>query len=160
MTYWLFLYPPVSVPGVDGAIHVVEFDAKDPPDASEVVAVPQEAAVRYLGKNFEVLAQPEVLSFDKREVAEAPFLRGDSFADGSVDISDAVQILGFLFRGGSAPACEKAADADDDGRLAISDPVVILLHLFRGRALPAPSETCDTDPTGDVLTCESFPQCF
>ena len=159
VTYWVLLDPPVSVPGVEGMVHALEFDAEDPPEVFELVAVPQEAAVRYLDESFEVLAEPAVLTYNKEEATEPRFLRGDAFEDGTVDISDAVRILDFLFRGGAPPSCEKAADADDDGRLAISDPVAILLHLFRERTLPTPADTCETDPTVDALTCESFSGC-
>ena len=115
--------------------------------------------MRYLDENFEVLAQPAVLSFDKREATETPFLRGDSFGDGSVDISDAVHILHFLFRSGAPPSCEKAADSNDDGRLGIDDPVGTLLHLFGGRLLPDPAGTCGVDPTTDDLTCRRVAFC-
>jgi hypothetical protein len=55
-----------------------------------------------------------------------PFRRGDSNADGSFDLSDAVGILGHLFLGGGEPACMAAADVDDDGKVDISDPIRLL----------------------------------
>ena len=51
-----------------------------------------------------------------------PFVRGDANGDGSIDITDAIFTLGFLFLGGGAPPCEDAADADDRGTLEITDP--------------------------------------
>ena len=160
VTYWLFLNPPVSLPGLAGAVHVLEFDAEDLPKVFDLVAVPQEAAVRYLDENLEVLGKPAVLTFSKQETTEPTFLRADSFGDGTVDISNAVHVLHFLVRDGNLPSCEKAADSNDDGRLGIDDGVWTLFHLFRGRTLPAPAGTCGVDPTVDDLTCESFPGCL
>ena len=59
------------------------------------------------------------------------FLRGDSNADGVVDISDSVFTLSYLFFGGRAPACQDAADSNDDGAVDISDPIGALGVLFR-----------------------------
>ncbi len=91
---------------------------------------------------------------------EGWFLRGETNGDGQINIADGIFILGYLFAGGQAPACEDAADANDDGSLNIADVVVILGYLFGGaEALPEPFETCGPDPTDDPLTCMSFPGC-
>jgi hypothetical protein len=92
---------------------------------------------------------------------DSGFRRGDGNDDGKVDLSDAVFILGFLFGGGSGPACEDACDATDDGKLDISDGIQILGALFLGQGpIPAPGMTdCGADPTGDVLGCEASTSC-
>jgi 6-phosphogluconolactonase (cycloisomerase 2 family) len=85
--------------------------------------------------------------------SRARFRRGDSTADGAVDLADAVFTLDHLFRGGEAPTCLDAADADDTGRLDLADPVYLLNHLFRGGAgilAPGPID-CGVDPTDDGL---------
>jgi hypothetical protein len=88
------------------------------------------------------------------------FKRGDANADSTTDISDAIGILSFLFTGGKAPPCQKAADITDDGTLDISDGVALLSHLFLGgKAPPEPFAECGIDPTTDELTCESFTLC-
>jgi PKD repeat protein len=81
------------------------------------------------------------------------FRRGDANADGKVDISDAIAILGYLFGGGDGPACLDAADANDDGKVDISDAIYLLAHLFLGGpAPPAPGPiACGGDPTDDNL---------
>jgi hypothetical protein len=61
---------------------------------------------------------------------EATFHRGDSNFDLRVDLADAVFTLNHLFRGGTAPSCEDAADADDSGKVELTDAVVTLNHLF------------------------------
>jgi hypothetical protein len=84
----------------------------------------------------------------------AVFIRGDSDGNGSVELTDAQQTLGYLFLGQAPPACEDAADADDSGKLAISDPVLTLNRLFRGGPeLPAPYPLEGNDPTDDGLGC-------
>lgn len=88
------------------------------------------------------------------------FVRGDANADGSVDISDAVSILGFLFLGTEKPPCDKAADADDGGQVDITDSIYLLNFLFLGgRAPPPPNRACGTDPTADRLDCVSYRPC-
>lgn len=88
------------------------------------------------------------------------FKRGDSNADGQLNITDAVAILEFLFSGGATPSCLDVADANDDGAANIADPVSLLGYLFGGAGAPAaPFEECGADPTEDGLTCESFAPC-
>ena len=82
------------------------------------------------------------------------FRRGDSNGDRAVDISDALNTLGYLFLGERRPACFDAADANDDGKLDIADPIDTLHHLFSGGgSLPPPSEEPGEDPTEDGITC-------
>ena len=91
----------------------------------------------------------------------ALFRRGDSNADGDQNITDAVQILNFLFLGGAGPLCQKSADVDDSGTVQLTDPVRLLNHLFLGGpAPPAPFAACGVDPTEDALACDtSQPSC-
>ncbi|MEM7261911.1 MAG: hypothetical protein AAF488_07945 [Planctomycetota bacterium] len=82
------------------------------------------------------------------------FIRSDANENGSVDISDAITILAFLFQGRLAPNCMDAADADDDGLVNITDPIVILQFLFvAGDLPPAPYPDPGLDPTPDELPC-------
>jgi hypothetical protein len=85
--------------------------------------------------------------------SQASFRRGDANPDGSVNITDAIFILGYQFLGQRAPACLDAADADDDGRLNITDPIFLLNALFAGGPpVPAPRiNACGLDPTPDAL---------
>ncbi len=95
------------------------------------------------------------------EDEKVPYIRGDPNTDGSVDISDAVRILGFLFRGEGDLPCESAADSNDDGEVDISDAVLILIYRFLGGAtIPDPGPSlCGLDPTPDGLTCELVEIC-
>ena len=87
----------------------------------------------------------------------APFLRGDTNQDGSVDISDAIATLVYLFGGATVNlGCRDAADSNDDGQLDLSDAVFTLNFKFLGGLpIPAPGpDVCGSDPTTDNL-----PQC-
>jgi probable HAF family extracellular repeat protein len=103
----------------------------------------------------------QICAFLLQPASKPPvFTRGDSNADGSTDISDAVVILGDLFLGAPMNDCQDAADVNDDGKVDISDPVRLLGHLFLGSDRPPdPFGTCDRDPTIDELECESFSKC-
>ena len=80
---------------------------------------------------------------------EYGFIRGETNADGVVDISDPIQVLAFLFLGeGAPPLCLDAADATDDGRLDVSDAIRVLAFLFLGAQPPAePFPDPGQDPT-------------
>ena len=88
------------------------------------------------------------------------FRRGDTNADGNVDIADAITTLTYLFGGGSAFSCMDAADANDDGKVDISDAISLLGHLFGGDGeLPPPFAGCGIDPSDDIVTCQQFGPC-
>jgi hypothetical protein len=97
------------------------------------------------------------------EPEPARFRRADSNADGKVDISDGVHVLGHLFLGGAAPGCPDAADANDSGAIDLSDASFIFNYLFLGaEAPPAPGASdCGADASDDGLgACEAYPACL
>jgi hypothetical protein len=55
---------------------------------------------------------------------------GDCNGSGSVDISDAVEILAVLFHGAGMPACLEACDADRVGGVDLTDAIGVLRSLF------------------------------
>jgi hypothetical protein len=73
-------------------------------------------------------------------------------------ISDAVFILNYLFIGGGAPDCMKAADVNDTGTVDLTDAVYLLNYLFIGGAAPAEPLDCGEDPTDDGLACDTPPK--
>jgi hypothetical protein len=103
--------------------------------------------------SLRILAKPA-------EAQQPLFRRGDTNADGKVDISDPVSLLQWKFVGGSAPTCFEAADSNGDGQHDISDAVYTLAFLFLGGpAPPAPGpKDCGAAPS-PVLGCESYPEC-
>lgn len=84
---------------------------------------------------------------------ERSFRRGDTDGNGSLEITDAVALLGYLFLGGAEPRCPDASDADDNGAREITDAVVILGYLFLGGTEPAAPgpRVCGGDSTDDEL---------
>ncbi len=93
---------------------------------------------------------------------ERPILRrGDSNADGSVNIADGVYTLSFLFAGNQALPCLDAADTDDSGQIDIADSIGTFSFLFLNGVPPAPPgrDECGEDPTDDRLGCNAYSEC-
>ncbi len=83
----------------------------------------------------------------------AVFRRADPNNDGIVTITDVIDILTYLFKGGTI-GCADAADVNDDGVVDISDAVYTLLYLFAGgKEPPAPFLAPGVDPTQDSTGC-------
>jgi len=91
------------------------------------------------------------------------FHRGDVDQNEALELTDAIQILGYLFLGSvtMVPLCEDAADANDDGIIDLSDAIFPLFIMFTCWLceLPAPGgpdNPCGPDPTEDPLGCVSY----
>ncbi|HVR74631.1 MAG TPA: M4 family metallopeptidase [Planctomycetota bacterium] len=118
----------------------LEFDPDDPPRTRAVFEISLISAER--------LPDPP------------SFFRADSNADGSVDISDTVFTLGFLFLGERPPPCLAAADSNADGAIDISDGVFTLSFLFLGERPPLqPFGNCGRELVPSGLACGSYPPC-
>jgi hypothetical protein len=96
------------------------------------------------------------------------FKRGDTNADGRLNIADAVCLLGYLFGQATdpckqgVPRCLDGADANNDGSTNIADAIKILGHLFAQTGpLPEPFSACgaDTAAPADVLDCAQYAPC-
>ncbi len=93
-------------------------------------------------------AEQERLSF---------FIRGDFDHNSTIDLSDPIAILNFLFIANSdEPVCFDAADVNDVGTVDISSAISLLNFLFIGGNAPAvPYPSPGLDPTDDeLLDCE------
>ncbi len=103
-------------------------------------------------------ANPEQQDTDNNgigDTCELKFLRGDANADGSVDISDPIKTLLYLYSGAQI-SCKETADANDDGKIDISDPQYLLNFIFKnGPSIkqPYPSLGIDTTPENPDLGC-------
>ncbi len=81
----------------------------------------------------------------------APFQRGDVNDDGSVNVSDAIFELNWLFQDGAPPVCLDTADVNGDGGRNIADPTYLLNYLFASGSPPVePFAECGTAPSGGV----------
>jgi hypothetical protein len=74
------------------------------------------------------------------------FRRGDHDGSGAVDITDALNLLSFLFLGLFNPICQDASDYDNSGALDISDGLNSLGFLFLGGNTPPPPGVNDCGP--------------
>ena len=116
-----------------------------------------DVAVRVVNTRPVEIAAEATLSF---HFESTRFLRGDVNQSGEVDLSDAVALLGYLFRGGAPPECFAALDADRTGIVELTDAVVILSYLFLDGSPPvAPFPECNPDPLGDLLECPESRSC-
>jgi hypothetical protein len=114
-----------------------------PPHPPGRVAIRVESSLGAAEIDYEYQADP-LLSFR----------RGDANRDGSLDLSDAVVVLNFLFLGTAAGWCDDASDANDDGEVDISDALWVLSYLFTtGDPPPEPYPAAGPDPTPDPLGC-------
>ena len=86
------------------------------------------------------------------------FVRGDTNADGTIDITDPIYALGYLFSNGPA-TCLNALDANDDNGVDISDAINLLGYLFGGGAAPPAPVICGPDPTPGAIECAGFAAC-
>ena len=89
----------------------------------------------------------------------AEFRRGDANNDGSVNIADALTVLGFLFSGEPILPCRDAADVNDRSGINIADGVYLFNFLFSGGPRPpAPGPfACGPDSTeDDDLECAEY----
>ena len=97
------------------------------------------------------------------EIESVPdnFLRGDANQSSTVEISDAIGVLNYLFLG-QPNTCLDALDVNDDGNVSISDPLAVLCWLFCAGSPPPPEPFpgCGFDQTFDSLDCESFDNCL
>ena len=109
-------------------------------------------------------AGPETTSADTDHEGDAtsvgPFIRGDCDGNGVVGGSPTEAVIGLshTFRGGAAPPCLAACDAEANGSLGITDYVRILRFSFASGEPPdAPFPDCVTsNQEGDLaLGCQT-----
>lgn len=86
-----------------------------------------------------------------------PFVRGDADGSGSVEITDVVRILEYLYAG-TLVDCLDSLDCDDDQAIEISDAVWLLAYLFQSGPAPAePFGEAAIDPTPGTPGCDALP---
>jgi hypothetical protein len=100
------------------------------------------------------------LSYDAHFLRNASFdavhyRRGDANGDGSIDVSDPVETLNYLFLGGARPGCLEALNANGDVSIDLGDAVWELSFLFlAGAPPPPPFESCGLFEGEGVGSCD------
>jgi uncharacterized protein (TIGR02145 family) len=91
-----------------------------------------------------LLVLTAIIAFIILTVADlhAEYICGDANADGSVNVSDAVRIVNYVFIGGDPPDPMETGDCNCDGTCNVSDAVAIVNFVFVGGYEPC-------DPNGD-----------
>ncbi len=88
-----------------------------------------EDAVGNLGRHSEVL-----------DTGAESYLCGDADASGSVNVSDAVYLIQYIFAAGPAPLPLLAGDADCSVSINVTDAVYLIQYIFAGG--PTPGADC------------------
>ena len=68
------------------------------------------------------------------------YICGDADGEGTVNISDAVFLVNYIFADGAAPSPLASGDADCDQEIDIADVVYLVNYIFAGG--PAPCAGC------------------
>lgn len=87
-----------------------------------------------------VPCRPEQVTFAYSALGVTSYVCGDADLSGSIDISDAVYVLSYIFSGGPAPIPLVAGDANCDSLVDVSDVVYLISYIFSGG--PAPCAGC------------------
>ena len=64
------------------------------------------------------------------------YMSGDADGSGTIDVSDAVYLISYIFAGGPAPNPLNCGDADCSGTVDISDAVYLIAYIFAGGPAP------------------------
>ncbi len=94
-------------------------------------------------------------------IIDVPFRRGFVDEGGESNVTDVINMLGYMFLSSFQPTCLSALDTTDDGKLDVTDAIALLKVLFldSSAVLADPYLNCSLDPTPDDLSCEAHSPC-
>ena len=104
------------------------------------------------GDPYRPIATPLEIRAHSHDASEF-FKRGDVDQSGTINITDSVSLLNWLFVAGRKPPCLDAANVNDDDVIDISDAIAGLNCLFVGGECPSFECEVDTTPE-DPFDCE------
>ena len=88
------------------------------------------------------------------------YRRGDVDANSALELTDALQLLNFLFTLGPSPACLAAADVNADLEISIADAMHSILYLIHDAPPPpAPFEDCGALPANELGAASEACEC-
>ncbi len=128
---------------VNGRYSLQIFDVTDPLDPNLVQFVPLPDFPERMKIEGDYLYIANLTGLLIFKLNFPPAACGDANADGTVNISDAVYIINYIFAGGLAPDPMEAADVNCDETVNVSDAVWIINYIFVGGKAP-----CDIDGDG------------
>lgn len=67
---------------------------------------------------------------------EEPYTCGDANGDGKINVGDAVFLINYIFKDGSAPAPIQAGDANCDTKVNVGDAVYLINYVFKSGPEP------------------------
>jgi len=119
---------------VPGPLELVLNGGSDVFLADASVLRPDQVMGRYPdgGEEIRVLTAPTPGAANAEPMPRGEGARGDVDQNGRIDLTDAIDILAYLFSETFTPYCEPVADANHDGTVDMADPVRILFFLFSG----------------------------
>ncbi|MGE4602271.1 MAG: dockerin type I domain-containing protein [Planctomycetota bacterium] len=86
---------------------------------------------------------------------QPPINNGDPNGDGSIDISDTITLLNYLFSA-AVINCVAAGDVNGDNQIDVADPIFLLTYIFGGGPPPVGGTECapDSTPADPPFECE------
>jgi hypothetical protein len=128
---------------VSASFSILVFDITNPvdPQLVQFVPVPSPPEMMEVKGNYLYVATRCALMIFEFNLP--PVDCGDANADGTVNVSDAVYIINYIFVSGNPPDPYKAADVNCDTVVNVSDAVWIINYIFVGGNPP-----CDTSGNG------------
>jgi hypothetical protein len=61
---------------------------------------------------------------------------GDANNDTKVNVGDAVFVINYVFKAGTAPSCKEQADANADSKVNVGDAVYLINYVFKAGPVP------------------------
>ena len=123
-----FTYDPAQLTGPEDSLRLFHFSG-NPPVWQDVTHSRDTVANQICG--LVTSLSPFVLAEPVKK-----YVCGDANGDGTVNISDAVYLIAYIFSGGPAPNPLAAGDANCSGSVNISDAVYLIAYIFSGGPQP------------------------
>jgi hypothetical protein len=154
--------PAILDPGAWSLLSIPYRQVSGAPTGKTTLTICQDFVVAAFSddKGGEIFPETDSKDLVIGDAPAARFIRGDVDADGHIDITDPILLLGHLFTGRPAPRCQAGADIDDSDALDLADGIYSLEYQFLSGPPPAgPFPGCGEDPSPGSLDCTGGSGC-